>query len=128
MNGGRKITGAVTLAVTLLAILLMSTMPGCKKSPLEPVEPIAATAAGSYVGFGNLGQGEINIWMSVIADAIQSDTTGIPSLSGYIKYAGVQDQMLSVTTNASEDTLAIEFARNSVVYRAISPITSIGME
>jgi hypothetical protein len=95
---------------------------------IDSNDPIPATETGSYVGYGNLGQGDVNIWLSVIANEDATDTTDIPSLIGYIKFAGVQDQLLSVTTNEAQDTLAIQFARNSIVYRATSRISSIGLE
>jgi hypothetical protein len=126
MSGGNMIFHRMIVAACFISMLAL--MMGCKKSPIDSHDPIPATATGSYVGYGNLGQGDLNIWLSVITDEGASDTTVIPSLIGYIKFSGVQDRLISITTNEAQDTLAIQFARNSIVYRATSPISTIGLE
>ncbi|MBU1636162.1 hypothetical protein KKC97_00670 [bacterium] len=122
---GRRATNAASLAV--LFILLVAAMNACKKSSTEPVETVPSIAGGSYVGYDDLGDGFVNVWLAVIEG--ETDTTsGIPSLSGFIEYGDEREQMLSITTNAAQDSLWLQYSYGGVIHRASSDISVEGLE
>lgn len=116
---------SITAAVTVLLISI-AVFTGCKKSSTDPIDPVPSIAAGSYVGYNDLGDGNVNIWLAVIEG--DTDSSGVPALSGFIEYGGEREQMISITTDAAQDSIWLQYSYDGVIHRASSAITAVGLE
>jgi hypothetical protein len=112
----------------MLVISILIAIPGCKKSPTDSIQQIESVAAGSYVGYNDLGDGFVNVWLAVLDETPESDTSGIPTLTGFIEYGNEREQLLSITTDANQDSLWLQYSYNGVIHRAASAITIQGLD
>lgn len=106
----------------ILAAVCLLTCAGCRQSTdgggdtPPPPEP-----QGSYVGFGNLGSGNVNIALYIET----VDTLG--NLAGTIGYDGQTIQLNPIYTDSAIDTLWFNYTRGSTLYRVRSLIQTNGL-